>query len=100
MTRLHFTKDALEGLPAAAGPYREYDTKERHLGLEILPSGRRKFFVRRRPGPGHPPRMFHLGLFPAMSVRAARDAAYALNGMIDRGEVLQAPQAPRLRAFW
>jgi integrase len=98
--KLHFTKEALEALPAAASPYRVYDTQERHLGLEILPSGRRRFFLRRRPGPGLPPRQFDLGLFPAVSVRAARDAAYATNGKIDRGELLRAPQAPRLREFW
>lgn len=96
--RFRFDSKRLKALPARERAYRVYDTGERHLGLEVAPSGRKRFFVRRRPAPDAPPRQWNLGEFPATSVARARDIAYEINGQIARGEI--AAPTVALKVFW
>jgi len=100
MTRIHFTKDALEALPIKARPYRVYDDDERYLAAEIMPTGRVRFLVRRRPEPGAPPRQWNLGELGAVSVAQAREAAYSIRRAILRGEVQAERTYLRLEQFW
>lgn len=99
-TRIYFTKDALEALAPAAKPYRVYDTKEDFLAAEVLPSGRIRFLVRRRPSKHAPQRQWDLGVFPGVSVAAARAQARIIDGEISRGEVKDKASAIRFDAFW
>lgn len=101
---LKFTADDIKALQPESKPYRVYDTQEAHLGLEVLPSGRKRFFVRRRPEPHAPPRQWNLGEWledgEGVSVAKARGEARIIDGEITRGEVDDKPQGMRLKAFW
>jgi integrase len=93
----HFTKKAVEAIPAPKKKRAYLDARVRGLALAVHPTGHKSFYWQRRVQ-GHP-RWETLGAFPGLTVEAARDAAEKLNHKMaawkaDRFEGVN-PFAPR-----
>src|SRR4051794_3842399 len=90
-TRLHFTKAALDALPAAAPGKRVYyhDKKANALVLAVTDKGTKSFLVYRRVH-GPPERItlgrYASGISSGLTIEQARKAAADVNLAIARGE--------------
>src|SRR5947209_19296111 len=79
--RFHFTKRAIEALPAPSGKRALYhDAGMRGLGLNVQPSGHRSFFWFRKVQGA--PTWKTLGDFPDLKIEDARADAHRMNGAI------------------
>ena len=82
---LHFTKKAIEDLPAAEKRYNIFDTDTRGLGVAVYTSGTKTFFHLRKVQ-GWPKRTT-IGLWPETTIELARGKAAELNGKLAKWKV-------------
>lgn len=95
-----FSKEAAEQLAPAATRYTVYDTDQphHHLGLEVMPTGRKFWRVRRRSGGRRV--QVTIGEFPAVSVAAARVQAKKLYAKYADGRVVSPTATPTVAGLW
>ena len=82
---LHFTKKALEDLPATEKRYNVFDIATRGLGLAVYPSGAKTFFHLRKVQ-GWPERTT-IGSWPETTIELARGKAAEINGALAKWKV-------------
>lgn len=82
MGKTNFTVKGLERLGAAEKRYNVFDSETRGLGLAVYPSGQKTFFHLKKVQGW--PRRTTLGVFPDLSIEAARGKAGELNGKLSK----------------
>lgn len=93
-TTINFTKREIEDLPAPTDGKRKdyYDAQMRGLLVQVSPSGKKTFFVRRKVG--HNSLRLFVGPFPDLGIEAARKKALEILNSVAKGEN---PQEKRKR---
>ena len=94
------TQDVVAALQPAAARYTVADTDKRHLCLavEVMPTGRRYWRVRRRSNGRRV--QVTIGEWPAVTVAAARVAAKQLYAEYAAGRVTSPTATPTVAQFW
>ena len=82
MGRTNFTVKILEELPVKERRYNLFDSHTRGLGLTIHPTGKKTFFHLKKVRGA--PRRTTLGVFPDMSIEAARGEAGGINSKLTK----------------
>ncbi len=85
VTKINFTKVAIDALPVSEPGKRRFYHDSRVLGLQLRVTSVRTFFVDRRVKGGNPERIT-LGRYPHMTIEQARHKAIEILHEIKKGQ--------------